>query len=288
MEVKGKTNMFKRYLPWFKRVLQGAAIGVGAILPGISGGVLCVIFGIYQPMMSLLAHPIKAFRKYAALLFPVLIGWAAGFVGLAGVVDWMFSTSMDLAVCFFIGLIAGMLKPLFQEAGAQGRSKSSWVSLAVSFVVFLTLLIYLKIGNAINLQPNIFWYFICGVLWGVSLIVPGMSSSSLLIFLGLYHPMTAGIKVLAPNVIFPLIVGIIVFVSISARIVKKLFEKHYSVAYHSIIGFVIASTIMIIPTSYRSVWFALACFGTFLLGFAVTWLMGRKGQKVQKEEEPSE
>ena len=45
-------------------IIKGTAIGVGAILPGISGGVLCVVFGIYRPMMDFLSNPIKAFKKY--------------------------------------------------------------------------------------------------------------------------------------------------------------------------------------------------------------------------------
>ncbi|MHB1314384.1 MAG: DUF368 domain-containing protein [Christensenellales bacterium] len=282
-QAKGTTPL-RKYLPWLKRVLQGVVIGVGAILPGISGGVLCVIFGIYQPMMTLLAHPVAAFKKHAALLLPVLIGWAFGFVGLAGVVTWMFETSMELAVCFFIGLIIGMLPPLFKEAGLKGRTTGSWVSFAVSFIVIFALLVFLKVSNAMQVQPNIFWYFVCGVLWGVSLIVPGMSSSSLLIFLGLYYPMTAGIKVLSLEVIIPLIIGIALFVLVSARLVKRLFDKHYSIAYHCILGFVIASTLAIIPLTYKSALFAIGCFGFLALGFAVTWLMGRKGQKVQDQQ----
>lgn len=43
------------------RVIQGAVIGLGAVLPGISGGVLCVVFGIYKPIMELLSHPLKKF-----------------------------------------------------------------------------------------------------------------------------------------------------------------------------------------------------------------------------------
>ena len=50
------------------RIIQGILIGAGAILPGISGGVLCVIFGIYRPMMALLAHPKKNLPRYGKML----------------------------------------------------------------------------------------------------------------------------------------------------------------------------------------------------------------------------
>ena len=55
------------------RVIQGALIGLGAVLPGISGGVLCVVFGIYKPIMELLSHPIKNFKTHVPKLLPVII-----------------------------------------------------------------------------------------------------------------------------------------------------------------------------------------------------------------------
>ncbi len=120
-----KTNQNKKkiitvYTNWIFRVIQGALIGISAILPGISGGVLCVVFGIYEPMMALLAHPIRTFKRYSVLLLPVLIGWVLGFWGLAGVVEWLFSSSYNPAVWLFIGLIGGMVPSLFKEAGKNG------------------------------------------------------------------------------------------------------------------------------------------------------------------------
>ena len=58
---------------------QGALIGLGAVLPGISGGVLCVVFGIYRPVMELLSSPFKRFRTHVPKLLPVIIGAAVDF-----------------------------------------------------------------------------------------------------------------------------------------------------------------------------------------------------------------
>ncbi|MFQ6829691.1 MAG: undecaprenyl phosphate translocase family protein [Acutalibacter sp.] len=63
------------------RVLQGMLIGVGAVLPGISGGVLCVVFGIYKPIMELLSSPIKKWKTHVPRLLPVIVGAALGFLG---------------------------------------------------------------------------------------------------------------------------------------------------------------------------------------------------------------
>ena len=60
------------------RMLQGMLIGLGAVLPGISGGVLCVMFGIYRPVMELLSNPRKYFFTHIRKLLPVILGGAVG------------------------------------------------------------------------------------------------------------------------------------------------------------------------------------------------------------------
>jgi len=59
--------------------IKGAIVGVGAILPGVSGGVLCVAFGMYEPMMELLTRPKKSFKKHYKMFTPFVIGWALAF-----------------------------------------------------------------------------------------------------------------------------------------------------------------------------------------------------------------
>ncbi len=68
---------------WLRDLLCGALIGAGAILPGVSGGVLALVFDVYRPMMETLAHPGRGIRKYWHIFLPLGIGWAVGFLGLA-------------------------------------------------------------------------------------------------------------------------------------------------------------------------------------------------------------
>jgi putative membrane protein len=268
-------------LGWIGRMLQGVIMGIGAILPGISGGVLCVIFGIYQPMMALLAHPVKAFKTHGRLLLPVLIGFLLGVVGLAGVVNWMFRSSYTVAVWLFIGLICGMIPSLFRQVEKADRKAGVWVSLVVSAAVVLTVLLLLKSPAQISVRPNIWWYLVCGILWGISIVVPGLSSSSIFIYLGLYEPMTAGIKVLAPEVVIPLVAGILTTILALARTVDYLYKRHYSVASYMILGFVIASTIAIIPVAYQGMTEIILSAVCFAAGFAATLLMDTFGRRVK-------
>ena len=125
------------------RIVQGALVGLGAVLPGISGGVLCVVFGIYKTIMEFLADPIHNFRTHFPKLLPVGIGGVVGFLGVANLLAFLLEKYPAPSVCVFIGLIAGMLPSLFREAGEKGRSKASFVSMAVAMVFIFALLISL-------------------------------------------------------------------------------------------------------------------------------------------------
>lgn len=254
---------------WMLRLLQGAIIGGGAILPGVSGGVLCVSFGLYQPLMQLLAHPKRNFGRYYRIFIPVLIGGAIGFLLFARLMDWMFALSEPATVCLFGGLVAGTLPSLFREAGKEGPPDNKAVAaLALSTFIVFAGMSFLGAGDPIMLRPNIGWYAFCGVLWGLSLVVPGLSSSSPLIFLGLFHPMSAGLASLDMAVVLPWALGIVATVAACARGVSFLFRRYYTIAFYTVIGFVLASTLIIIPINFVSVWEALASIACFAFGFA--------------------
>ena len=88
-------------------LIQGALVGIGAILPGISGGVLCVAFGIYESMMELLTNPIKTIKKQYKMFIPFIIGWIIGFIILAKGIELLFVKSASIAMMLFFGLICG-------------------------------------------------------------------------------------------------------------------------------------------------------------------------------------
>lgn len=269
---------------WLLRVIHGALIGAGAILPGISGGVLCVLFGIYRPMMALLAHPIKTFRIYYKLFIPVLLGWAVGFFALAGLVNLLMEVSSAIAISLFIGLIVGMIPSLYRDAGKYGHRKTGYLSMFLSFVVLFGFLLYLQQGVRIDIEGNAWWFFFCGIVWGLSLVVPGLSSSSILIFMGLYQEMTAGISRFDLGVLIPLVLGILCTALLSARFVNRLFERHHTIAYHAILGIVIASTLLIVPLEFKDATEVLLSIVCAVLGFLAAWGMDRYGQRVKPAE----
>lgn len=263
------------------RVLQGALIGLGAVLPGISGGVLCVIFNVYQPIMEVLSSPFKALKKHYRLLIPVLLGVVLGFLGIAKLLGFVLDRYPNPSVCLFVGLIAGMAPSLFREAGEKGRNKWSFVSMSIAFVIVLTLLVILKVIS-VEIVPSFGWYLFCGFCLALSIIAPGMSFSTLLMPLGLYTPFVDGIGSLRFSVLLPAGVGALLTILLLAKLISWLMDHHYSVMFHAIIGIVFAATLVIVPFDSFASFGSAAVNVVFLaIGVIAALLLDRMNQRVR-------
>ena len=144
--------------------------------------------------------------------------------------------------------------------------------MAVGFVVMFAILLTVTLLPNINITPNIWWYGFAGVLWGLRIIIPGMTSSSILMCLNIYESFNAGLSVLDMEVVIPWIIGMAITVILFARIVDKAFKKHYSVCYHGVIGIVLASTLIIVPIFEKyilsDILISIGCFaGGFFLAY---------------------
>ncbi len=289
---------------FFVRLLQGSLVGVGGILPGISGGVLCAIFGIYQPLMEVLAHPIKNFKKHIKLIIPVVLGIGVGFLGLAKLVELLFRSNMEIATCIFVGLILGMLPSLFKEAGEYGRPRSSFVCAAVSALILFGLFTYIEFGTELSITPNPFWYAVCGIFWGLGVVVPGMSASSPLLFLGLYDPLMGVITSFLDNGVgfvsgklsftaalsgmqfinaIPFGIAIIATLLGLAKPVNYLLSKKPSQMYHTIFGIVLGTTLPVLFFTIGWGTSVVLKIAFIVLGFVCAWLLDKLSRRFAGE-----
>lgn len=286
MEKKPVTNMAEGGKSplggWLFSVLKGALIGTGAILPGISGGVLCVVFGIYRPIMELLAHPFRELKKNFWFFVPILLGFAVGVLGISKLVQWVLVRAETPAMWAFIGLIAGTFPSLWKETGKEGRTKGSWVALLITFAAMLPFLFFLKQAEAVSLTPSTGMWVLCGVLWGLGFVAPGLSPSSIFFVLGVMEPMMKGIGALDMSVLLPMGFGLIACVLLLGRAVDWLLTRKYSLLMHAVLGLTFASTVAILPFGHAKSWVDVLVYEVcFFAGCAVALWMERTNAKLE-------
>jgi len=192
---------------WLFRLVKGVLVGIGFIVPGLSGGVLAVILGIYEPLMRFLGNLREKFVRNVLFFLPVGVGGVIGVVAFSAVVDYAFSNFAAPFIWLFIGFIAGTFPSLVKTSGKRGRKSWHWVLLGVIAVGTFFLMRWMESVQNMTMAQSFGSWLLSGALIGLGVVVPGMSPSNFLIYLGLYQPMAAGIKTLDLGVIIPLVLG---------------------------------------------------------------------------------
>jgi len=266
-------------LDWFIRLIKGALVGIGAILPGLSGGVLAVVFGLYEPLLRFLANLRHKFMQNVFFFLPVGIGAMLGIIGFSAVVEFAFENYAAQFIWLFIGFISGTLPSLLKTSAKEGRQPWHWLVLLAMTVGTYFFLHWIETANLVTLQPSLGIWLLSGVLVGLGLVVPGMSPSNFLIFFGIYQPMASGIRQLDLGVIIPLAVGVVLCVLVFAKLVAWLLNKAYAFVYHFILGIVLGSTLAIIPRGVSGWGTILACVALFVFGAICSYALAKLDEK---------
>lgn len=263
---------------WLVRLFKGIIVGIGAIVPGLSGGVLAVVFGIYEPLMRFLANLKEKFLQNVRYFLPVVIGVGLGVLAFSSVVDFAFSNFAAQFIWLFVGFISGTFPSLVKTAGKEGRNAWHWLlcgGMAVGTFFFMR---WMENIQTVTLTPSFGTWILSGLLVGLGMIVPGMSPSNFLIYLGLYQPMASGIKQLDLGVIIPIGLGLVLCVVALAKVVAWMFKKAYAFMYHFILGIVIGSTAAIIPGGVTG-WTIAVCAVLFAVGGAASFALAKVDEK---------
>ena len=262
---------------WILRFIKGMFIGSGFILPGVSGGALAAIFGIYERIISFLAHITKDFKKNVVFFIPVGLGGVTGVFLLSFVVSFFLGAYESFILWFFIGCIFGTLPTLWEQAGRKGRQGYHYLILIITFILSLIFLLYGESLFSGNVAQNFGTWMLAGGLIGLGIIVPGLSPSNFLLYMGMYKAMADGIKTLDLMVIIPIGIGGIICVLLFSKIMDYIFRKAYTGLFHFILGVVFASTVMIVPRDFNylssgTIICVLMCIAGAALGYWMSYL----------------
>ena len=257
---------------WMKRFAAGAVLGMGAILPGVSGGILAVSMGIYRQMIDALAGFFRAMRKNALYLAPILAGAAIGAFGLSFGVEWLMEHVRIYVLFLFMGLVAGGAPSVIREANAAGfRPTHLLFAGAGAALVCLLLLVE---GRAPLSALPLPVYLAAGAILAAGAVIPGVSGSATLILLGWYDAVLGALTRIDLPALLCLALGFAGTAVLLLKLVKLLFDRYPAQAGYSVLGFLAGTIVLMfpaVPLDGR----LFAYLAVFILGFAAAWAFGR-------------
>lgn len=263
----------------------GLIIGIASITPGMSGGALAAALGLYERMVQAISHPLRDLRRNLVFLLPVGIGAAVGVVGFSNVMEWLMQQAPNQVKWLFLGLVAGSVPALVRTADSRGFRRH-WLLYTLVALAGLPLLGLLQQSwSAAPLSGGSSGYLAClgyGLMLAVGTIVPGISTSFILMAFGVYDQLLRAMAGLDLRILIPTGLGFCIGVLLLARLVEMLFRRFHSQAYYTVLGFLLGSALLILPRPVLG-WLLLLDIGLFSLGVAVSLLMLRLSPTVNPE-----
>ncbi len=266
-----------------KNFLAGAFIGIANIIPGVSGGTIIIMLGMFDKLMYAISDVFKKNatnrKKNLIFLSQILIGLLMGIIIFANIIDILLNNWPTQTLFAFIGLILFSIPYIVRkeipESGGKLisvripfiKNRKPKARISLSFLVVGLLIIISLVSLDDNGSTNIVSSFptitalylvkmvVLGLITGVTTIFPGISGAMVLLIIGeyyIYKSYIAKALTFNPEIIIPLFfigIGIIAGIVFSAKIVAWLLDNYRKETISLILGLIIMSSLTLIPTN---------------------------------------
>ncbi len=262
-----------------KNVFSGVIIGSSMLIPGVSGGTTAIIIGIYDRLIKAVSDILKDFGKNIFFLIQVALGGVVGILLFSKAILFLTNEYHFLMMYFFIGAIFGSIPLMIKKADIS--MKNIYNVLFVLVGVLLALAINFLPRSELSVIPDsaggYIMLFLCGIIIALALILPGISTSHILLILGMYETVLGAVSDM--NLVYISILGggVLAGVFLCTRLLEKAMNRFPSQTFMSITGFVMASVYDIfpgIPSGIEMIF----CILLFMTAFVLTCIVSLKNQ----------
>jgi len=254
----------------FFRYIVGILIGAGAILPGISSGVICVVCGIYEKLLNCVLNIFKDWKKNFIYLFPIGLGIITGIILFGNILKYLFNT-FNMPTCFaFMGLILGSSSLIIKQINVKKNLLLHILyfilTLSISLFLFFIELKSNTFSSNASCVPSHFKLIISGFFMSAGIVIPGVSSSVILMLVGIYETYLDAVSNFNLLILIPMGIGVLTGSFIFLKTIKFLLDNFKTYTYFSIIGFAIGSISVFYPgfefnnTGFFSILIFIFCF----------------------------
>lgn len=229
---------------------KGFIIGIGKIIPGVSGAMLAAIMGVYDKALYYICNFRKNIKESIKYLSPIAVGILLSIILFSKVISICLDKYYVITMFFFIGLVIGGLPFIINKI-----NKKDYSITIVSFSIFFFLSIF-NINNNYTPQNNfidIIIYILSGLLEAIGTIVPGVSSAALLMIIGTYDQIVYSIgNITNIKLIITFSISTIIFILLLMKIVEYLFRRYNNKMYSFVLGVLLSSIILLIIQVFKN------------------------------------
>ncbi len=241
--------------------IKGIVLGVAFVIPGVSGGTLAVLLGIYEELIEAASNFYKNmvnFKKYFMYLLPIGLGIIFSVAVFAKLIKFGLEKSPIITILIFLGMIIGGIPALVRNVKGTKINLKDMTLMLVGLIIVISMLIFHKSNsNVVLTNMSITGYitlFLVGAIAAVTMVVPGISGSFTLMLIGYYEPILnlvndiTSFKNLGPNLIliFIFMLGVFIGIIFISKIIEWCLKHYKRETYYAIIGFVLSSIISVI------------------------------------------
>ena len=277
----------------WSNIPRGFAMGTSDLIPGVSGGTIALLLGIYDDFISSISGIFSKqhFLKSLRFLIPIIIGMGIALGLLSKLINYLLAEHHVVTMFFFLGLITGIVPFLLKESQFRIHFKAQHYSVIALGIIFIVVLTLFQGGdkhdvNTLALTPSsTLIYLIAGICASSAMLLPGISGSFVLLLFGAYGTvMYAVSEMLSFNfqalpLLLTVVAGVLIGFLASSRLIHYLLAHYTHMTYALIIGFVVGSLYAIFPGMPANGIEWLFVIITFIVGFCVSWLIGRQSHK---------
>ena len=241
--------------------IKGVVLGVAFVIPGVSGGTLAVLMGIYEELIEAASNFYKSianFKKYFMYLLPIGLGVVFSVAVFAKLIKFGLDKAPIITILIFLGMIIGGIHALVRNVKGTKINLKDMTLMLVGLIIVISMLIFHKSNsNVVLTNMSITGYItllLVGAIAAVTMVVPGISGSFTLMLIGYYEPILnlvndiTSFKNLGPNLIliFIFMLGVFIGIIFISKIIEWCLKHYKRETYYAIIGFVLSSIISVI------------------------------------------
>ncbi|CAM1348648.1 DUF368 domain-containing protein [Tenacibaculum ascidiaceicola] len=241
---------------YFVIMLKGMAMGAADVVPGVSGGTIAFISGIYEELLGSISNVnlklLKTLRKegFASawrqingnFLASLFVGIFISIVSLAKMISWLLIHHPILVWSFFFGLVLASIIYIAKQVTQWNLVSGILLILGAILAYYITTL-----NPLVSEHSSMSFMFLAGAIAICAMILPGISGSFILVLLGAYKPVLAAVNNRDFTTITFVGLGAIIGLLTFSRILKYLFENYKNHTLVVLTGFIIGSLNKIWP-----------------------------------------